>query len=560
MKYAELCQIYQKLEENPSRLKKTEILTIFLKKIKKEKNKEILYLLQGRVSPDYDKTELGISNQLIKKAIAKSTGSSESDITRLWKKLGDLGSVAEQLVSKKKQKTLSSRTLTAEKVLTNLRKLSEFTGKGTVEKKVSLVSELLTSSTPIEARYVVRTILNDLRIGLGAGTIRDAIVEACFEKSKENSELIQDTYDKTSDFALVFEKAIKGKKNLEKTTITPGQPMKVMLFQKEKTIEEGFKRVGKPALIDYKYDGFRMLISKDESGKIRIFTRRLADVASQFPEVISYVKKYVKGKDFILDCEAVGFDPETKQYQPFQAISQRIKRKYHIGNLAEKMPVEINVFDILYYNGKSLLKEKFRVRRKLIEKIVKDKEYKIRASKAIITSSEKEAEKFYKQALKEGEEGVMMKNLKAEYKPGSRVGYGIKIKPEENELDLVITGAEYGTGKRAGWLTSFDIACRGNGKFLEIGKVSTGLKEKKEQGLSYKEVTKKLKKLIIKSKGKHVQVKPKIVVTVTYQNIQKSPKYSSGYALRFPRFTRLRPDKNIEDIATLEEIKKDYGK
>jgi DNA ligase-1 len=560
MKYSELCEMYEDLEKNPSRLKKIEILTKFLKKFKKEKNREVIYLIQGRVFPDYNKAELGVSSQLIKKAIAKSTGTEEAEITRLWKKLGDLGSVAEELVKKKKQRTLTSRTLTAEKVLENLRKLTEFTGAGTVGKKISLVSELLTSAKPLEARYIVRTILSDLRIGTGTSTIRDAIVEACLEKSKENSELIQEAYDKSTDFALVFEKACRGKKFLGEMGLEPGKPVKVMLFQKEETIEDGFKRVGKPCLVDYKYDGFRMMINKDEKGDIKIFTRRLEEVTKQFPEVVNYVKRYVRGKSFILDSEAVGFDPKTKKYQPFQSISQRIRRKYHIERLEKELPIEINVFDILYYNGKSLLKTPFKERRKLIEKIVKNQKYKIRTSKAIITSSSKEVEKFYREAVQEGEEGIMMKNLEAGYKPGSRVGYGIKIKPEENEFDLVIIGAEYGTGKRAGWLTSFDIACKEGNKFLGIGKVSTGLKEKEEQGLSYKEMTKKLKKIITKSKGRHVEVKPELVVTVTYQNIQKSPKYPSGYALRFPRFTRLRPDRKADDIATLGEIKKEYGK
>jgi len=560
MKYSELSKLYQELEKNPSRLKKIDILTSFLKKIKKEKNKEIIYLLQGRIFPDYNKTELGVSSQLIKKAISKSTGAGENEITNLWKKTGDLGKVAEILVEKKKQRTLSHKELTAEKVLENLRKLTEFTGAGTVEKKISLVSELLTSAKPLEARYIVRTILEDLRIGIGSSTIRDAIVSVCLGKSKENSELIQEAYDKNPDFAIIFEKALKGKKALTETSLEPGKPVKVMLFQKEKTIEDGFKRVGKPCIIEYKYDGFRMLINKDEKGGIKIFTRRLEEVTKQFPEVVGYVKKYVKGKSFILDSEAVGYDPKTKKYRPFQEISQRIKRKYHIGRLEKELPVEINVFDILYYNGKSLLKEPLKKRRKLLEKIVKNQKFKIRTSKAIITSNEKQAEKFYKKALEEGEEGVMMKNLNAPYKPGSRVGYGIKIKPEENELDLVITGAEYGTGKRAGWLTSFDIACRDKGKFLEIGKVSTGLKEKPSEGLSYKEMTKKLKPLITESKGRHIQVKPKLVATVIYQNIQKSPTYTSGFALRFPRFTTLRPDRSPEDIATLDEIKKEYEK
>ena len=168
-----------------------------------------------------------------------------------------------------------------------------------------------------------------------------------------------------------------------------------------------------------------------------------------------------------------------------QNISKRIKRKYHIEKLIKELPIEINIFDILYYNGKSLLKEPFKKRRKIIETILINHPYKIRPSQAIITESVKETEEFYNKSLAAGEEGIMMKNLEAPYKPGSRVGYGIKIKPKENELDLVIVKAEYGTGKRAGWLTSYTLACRNNDEFLELGKASTGLKEKEELGLSY---------------------------------------------------------------------------
>jgi len=562
MKYSELCETYEELEKNPSRLKKIEILTKFLKKIKKSKNKEIIYLLQGRVFPDYNKTELGVSSQLIKKAVAKSTGASENEITKIWKKIGDLGSTAEELVKSKKQRTLSSHILTAEKVLENLKKLPEFKGAGTVNKKIGLVSELLTSAKPIEARYVVRTVLSDLRIGTGESTIRDAIVETCLEKGKENSELIEDVYDKSLDFAAVFEKACKGKRALAGTVLSPGKAVKVMLYPKVDNVKEGFERAGKPTAFEYKYDGFRIMINKDEKGEISLFTRRLDNVSNQFPDLVKAVKENIRGKSFIIDSEAVGYDPKTKLYQPFQFISQRIKRKHHIERLEKELPVELVVFDVIYHNGKSYIKEPFAKRRKLIDKIIKEQKRKIVLAEQKITSSEKEAEEFFNKAIKEGQEGLMVKKLDAPYKPGSRVGYGFKLKPEARDFDLVITGAEYGTGKRAGWLTSFDVSCRGKkrGKFLEVGKVSTGFKEKVEMGMSFKEMSKKIKKLIIKSHGKHVDIKPKLVVTVIYQNIQKSPKYTSGFALRFPRFSRLRPDRGVGDIATLGEIRREYGK
>jgi len=276
--------------------------------------------------------------------------------------------------------------------------------------------------------------------------------------------------------------------------------------------------------------------------------------------VIKYVKENVKGNSFIIDLEAVGFDSKTKKYRPFQEISQRIKRKYDIELLEKKLPVELVVFDVIFYEGKSYLNSPFKERRKLLEKIIKVEKRKIVLAEQLVTSDEEKAEKFFNKALKEGQEGIMVKRLDAPYKPGARIGYGYKLKPADKEFDLVITGAEYGTGKRAGWLTSFDISCKSEEKFLEIGKVSTGLKEKESEGLSYKEMTKKIKPLIIQTKGRHVEIKPDLVVTVTYQNIQKSPSYSSGFALRFPRFTRLRPDRSKSNIASIDEIKKEYEK
>jgi len=559
MKYKELAELYEKLENTSKRLEKTEILSEFLKKIKNQDSK-IIYLLKGKIFPDYDSREMGISEQLAIKALSKASGIQEKEIVKKWKTLGDLGKVAGEFINKKKQSTLSVKELTIEKVLENLRKLPELQGKGSVEKKMSLVAELFTSASSSEAKYIIRTLLADLRIGLGDGVLRDAIVWSFLDKDKkEDYILVQEAYDLSTDWALVFEKS-HSRVSLKNIGLSPGKPLKVMLFPKVSSIEEGFEVVGRPCAMEFKYDGFRMMINKDEQGSIRIFTRRLDEVTNQFPEVKEYAKKYVSGKTFILDAEAVGYNQKNHKYTSFQDISQRIKRKYDIEKVQKEFPIEVNVFDILYYNGKNLISSPFKERREILEKIIKEKKFQLVLAKQIITDNKEKGEKFYHEALKEGQEGIMIKGLDKPYKPGARVGYGVKLKPTSNEFDLIITGAEYGTGRRAGWLTSFDISCRDNGKLLEIGKVSTGLKEKESEGVSFKEITEKLKPLITKSEGKHVLVKPEIVVTVTYQNIQASPTYSSGFALRFPRFTRLRPDRSKEDIATLEEIKRDYQK
>ncbi len=558
MRYQKLAELYEELFSTTKRLEKIAILSKFLKHLS-ESDRDIMYLLLGDIYPEYNERKIGISNQLVIKAISKATGIDSQKVVREWKVIGDLGKVAEVLTAKKKQVTLHHHILTTEKVLENLRKLPELEGKGTVSKKLSLITELLTSASPIEALYLIRTLIGDLRIGIKESTVRESLAAAFFKRDSKTEKKIQSAIDKSNDLAMVFDIARKRKlKGFEKVQLQVGKPIKVMLAQKVKSLKEGFEKVGKPCAIEYKYDGFRMLIHK-KGKEIILFTRSLENVTKQFSEVVDYIKKYVKGDSFILDSEAVGFDRKTKEYKPFQSISQRIRRKYHIDKLQKELPIEINVFDILYYNGKSLLDEPFEKRTALIKKILRNHPYKIIHAKQIITGNEKIAKKFYEKSLKDNQEGVMMKNLKREYQPGSRVGHMLKIKPEERDLDLVITGGIYGTGKRSGWISSFILSCKDKkGKFLEIGKMGTGIKEKAEMGISFAELTKKLTPHIIEEKGKSVKIKPKIVIAVTYQEIQKSPNYNSGFALRFPRFTALRPDKPLNEITTLEEIKKDF--
>ncbi len=565
MRYSKLCELYETVSSTASRLEKTNILAKFLKELA-DTDKDALYLLLGEIYADYDEKRIGISDQLVIKAIAKSTGTPNEKVVHEWKTIGDLGKVAEKLVGKNKQSSLVTRSpLTVQKVLENLRKLPGLEGKGTVEKKITLITELLASASPKEALYICRTLLSDLRIGIKESTIRDSLAEAFFkDNKKEASKDIQEGIDKSNDIVEVFEMVRGGKlKELKKVHLEIGKPIKVMLAQKAKNIAEAFVSVGKPCAIEYKYDGFRMLIHK-KGNEVILFTRRLENVTKQFPEVADCVRKYVDADSAILDSEAVGFNKQTKQYTSFQNISQRIRRKYDIEKLQEELPVEINVFDILYYNGESLLNEPFKKRTELIRRIISSHPYKIIHAKQIITDSEKKANEFYKQALKDNQEGVMFKNLEAIYQPGKRVGHMLKIKPEGRDLDLVITGAEYGTGKRSGWFSSFILSCKDKktGKYLEIGKMGTGVKEKSTTqsgiGISFNELTEKLKPLITKEKGKTVEIKPKIVISVTYQEVQHSPNYNSGFALRFPRFTALRPDKNPSEVNTLDEVKKDF--
>ena len=557
MLYSELVVIYEKLSKTTKRLEKISLLSEFISAFKGKE--EFAYLLRGRVFPDYDSRELGVSTQIVLKAISRATGSGSDDVVSLFKKNGDLGDVALIILEKTKQNSLFSKPLSVEHVFTTLRKIGEITGDGTVDKKLALISELLISAKPLEAKYIIRTLLSDLRIGVADAVLLEAINLRFFSGDKITLEKVQRAQDLLTDFAEVLRLCEKGIDGVSHVSLIPGRPTNVMLAVKVMDIDEAFEVCGRPCAFEHKYDGFRTLISSDGKN-IHIFTRRLEDVTKQFPDIVSFVKEHVKAKKFIIDSEAVGYDSKTGKYLPFESISQRIKRKYDIEELSKKFPIELNVFDVLYLDGESVVELPFVERRKLIEKIIQDVPKKIRLATQLITSDEKEAEAFYRDALKIGEEGVMIKNLSSAYVSGRYVGTMAKLKPVVADLDLVIVGAEYGTGKRAGGLTSFIIACREGDKFVEIGKVSSGLKEKESEGTSYGEINKLLQPLIISENDESVRVKPKIVVSVTYQNIQPSPSYSSGFALRFPRITHYRPERGIHDIASLEDIKKEVAK
>jgi len=484
MKYKLLADTYHELENVPSRLKKVEILSKFLNQLKKSKVPQAIYLLQGKAFPDYSEKEFGISEKLVLKALSKASGVSDKELIQKWKKLGDIGLVAEDVMKNKTQNTLFSQELTTKKVLDNLQKLPTLIGNGTQTQKLGLISELLTSAHSLEAKYIVRTLIGDLRIGVASGTLRDSIVEQAFkpksiEEKKKLANIVQSAYDKATDIAVVFASAQKGIKELQKIKLTPKHPIKLMLAQKAESVEDGFEKCGKPCAFEYKYDGFRMLMTKQDSKEIKIFTRRLDEVTKQFPEVVEYLKTHIKAKSFMLDGEAIGFDPKTKRYTPFEAVSQRIRRKHNIQEMIKKLPIEVNAFDIIYLDGKSLIDEPFEKRTKILRKIIRPQKHKFRYSHQLITDDAKKAKAFYKEALKDNQEGVMIKNLEANYQPGLRVGHMLKLKPAENELDLVITAAEYGKGKHVGNFSSFTLSCKDNdGNLLEIGKASTGLKEK----------------------------------------------------------------------------------
>jgi len=565
MKFINLAEIFDKIDKEgiTGRIELTNIVAKFIATLSDDDLQIVLLFLQGKTFPVWSNKEMGIAENLVTKALSKATGWKEENIKNKLREYGDLGSVAEKILSERIQYSLFQETenLTIKEVSETFQKISECVGSGSQVQKSQLIGKILSKATKTEAKFFVRLLLGEIRVGIGEGVIRDAIAIAYNVEPR----LVENSYYLISDIGEVARIAkAHGNDGLKSIVPKIGIPVRVMLAQKVEGVKDAIAQFGKCAF-EVKYDGMRTQIQK-EKDKIYLFTRRLENVTQQFPEIVKAVRENVNADSVIMEGETVAIqgtgqkeEYERRRPRVFQELSRRIHRKYDIEEIAGKIPVEINLFDIIYLNGKTLLNEKFEDRRKILEKIVKTTET-FRLAEQIITDKTEEAEKFYNYALNLGHEGVMAKKLESVYQAGSRVGYMYKIKPIMETLDVVIVGATWGEGRRTQWLASFLLAIRDpvSNKFLTIGRLGTGFTDEQ-----FKEMTEILKELITKEEGKDVEIRPSMVVEVAYEEIQKSPSYTSGYALRFPRLVRFRDDKSVEETDTperVEELYKFYSK
>jgi DNA ligase-1 len=545
VEYKVLSKAYAELEAMSSTLSKREILSRVFLATPKDLIKRVAYLVIGEIFPPWMQKDLNLADKIAISAISRATGATKDEIISLLKKEGDLGSVASVLMNARKQSVLFTKSVDVAKVYDSLERIASSEGQGSVDKKTALLAELISNSSPEEAKYLVRTALGQLRIGVGEGIVRDAIAIAF----SVDSGLIERAFSVLNDFGEIAEMACQGEKKLRELKLKMGRPLKAMLYPKAETIGDGIKGVGLPLQAEFKYDGFRTQIHKN-GDEVKIFTRRLDDVTKQFADVVNAVKKGVKVNQAIFDSETVGVDPKTGKFVQFQKIGQRIKRKYDLEKTAGEIPVVTYFFDLLFLEGNSLLETPLKERFELLKGSFKPG-WELRLADFVRAKSKEEVEEFYGRSLESGVEGIMIKNVESPYKPGQRVGYGYKIKPEADTLDLVIVGAEWGEGKRANWFSSFIVAASKGSELAEVGRMATGTSEQ-----DLEELTARLKKIILSEEGKVVRVKPQIIVEVGFQEIQSSPKYSSGFALRFPRLMRLRDDKALDEIDSVEKIKK----
>lgn len=540
-----MVEVYCALESTTKRLEKTKTLADFFSGIDSELLPVVTIMALGRVFPVWSEEELGVGSKLLIKAIASVVGVSSDDVEDQIRDQGDIGAASEVLFKKRSQTTFFSQPLTIKMVYNNLRKIASISGNRAQSRKMSIIRELLSLSSPMEAKYITRTVLEELRVGVGEGTIRDAISVA-FGVDKE---ILDRAHMLTNDLGWVAQVSLEeGEEGLKKISLKPGKPVKPMLAQLAKGIKESVAEMGR-VFCETKYDGIRVQIHR-KGQEVMVFTRRLENISNAVPDVIEYIEKSLPHQDFIVEGEII----VTKNGKPisFQYILQRVRRKYDIEKVMGEVPLTLYLFDVLYFN-KPFIDAPLEKRRFTLESIVKTSENKIKLSRLVKITMDnvQEAENLFTESIDKGHEGIMIKDPQAPYIPGIRGKKMLKYKAEPETLDLVVVGGSYGKGKRAHFIGSYLMALRDEeGGFKTIAHVATGLDDK-----TLLELSERMDKIIKSRKGGLVKVNPNIILEIAYSEIVNSPEYESGFSLRFPVVKRIRDDLSLEDIDTVKRVK-----
>ncbi|MBQ6813054.1 MAG: ATP-dependent DNA ligase [Methanobrevibacter sp.] len=544
MKYEELVNVYEALGATTKRLEKTSILSDFLKKVEADDLEKITLMALGSVFPSWSEEEQGIGDKLVMKAVADAVGVSVAVVEDAIRDEGDIGAAAEKLYAKKTQMTFFSQPLTVDFVYKQLRKLATISGNRSTSRKINNILELLSSASALEAKYVCRTILEELRIGVGEGIIRDAISQAFgVEKSvAERAHML------TNDLGLVAKVAKEeGEEGLKNLSLIPGRPVKPMLAQLSDGIESSINEMG-CALCETKYDGFRMQVHK-RGEEITLFTRRLENVTLALPEAVDLIREAFPDEDFIAEGEIIA--TRDGKPLPFQNILQRVRRKYNIEEAMEQVPIEIYLYDLLYFKEPTI-DEPIIKRREILENVVDCSNPRLNLSELVKVTLDniEDAEILFNKSIEGGHEGIMIKNCSEPYIPGIRGKKMLKLKAEPETLDAVVVGGVKGIGKRGDFIGSYLIALRDeNDELQSIAHVGTGLSDD-----DLAKLTEKMEELKISERGTRITVHPRIVFEIAYSEIVKSPEYSAGYSLRFPVVKRIRDDKGLADIDTIERL------
>jgi DNA ligase-1 len=578
MEYLRLAEVYEKVEATSKRLEMTELLVGLFAQTDKNEIDMIVYLTQGRVAPDFKGIELGLAEKLALRAIYEGTRVSEEKLQEWWQKKGDMGEVAFQAVASRKQTSLFTESLQVKTVFDGLLSIASASGAGSQDLKLKLFAKLLHDSSPVEAKYIARTLAGKLRLGVADMTIIDAL--AITFAAKENRDQIEGTYNTCSDLGRVARLlAEKGLKGLEEVKLEVGVPLRAMLCERLPSIPEIIEKMGGKCAFEYKYDGLRTQAHVGK-GKIQLFTRQLENVTDQFPDLLATIPKAFKGKECVIEGECVPVDINTGDFLPFQTVSHRRGRKYELTSAVSEFPVMLFLFDCLYLDGKDLTGSSYPVRRKKLQSCIKETDN-VKISESLLTDDPLKAEEFFQLAIEKGCEGIIAKSIAEDsfYKAGSRGWQWIKFKRDyksemTDTVDLVVVGAFSGRGRRAGAYGALLMATydKENGNFETVTKLGSGFDDAllaSLPGILDKHKSAKKPARVISKMKPDFWFDPTVVMEVRGAEITLSPIHTcgfgqvrkdSGLAIRFPRYTGiLRTDKAPEDATSTDEMLEMYN-
>jgi len=546
---ADLCE---ELEATTKRLRMIYLVSDFLNNLEAEEVEPAVSMILGRPFPKWSRQTLDVSWATLAGIIRRIVKADWKVFMEAFGKTGDVGSATKILFESSrvgKQSTLFERKLTIIEVRRSFEAVSETVGSGSKEKKERLIEALLSLASPLEAKYLVKIFIGEMRTGFYEGLMEQAVSKA-FNIPLTTVQKASMNIGDVGDVAAIAKN--QGKEALLKVGFKVFRPVGLMLAQTASDVAEALKEHGGETAFEHKLDGARVQIHKC-GYDVRIYSRRLTDVTLSLPEIVQLVRKNVKAEKAILEGEVIAVDSQGHPI-PFQHVMRRLKRVHAIGDMIERIPVRLYLFDLLYLDGESLISLPYTQRRRILA----DHAREIQLAKQLVTDKMEEAERFLKEAMDAGHEGLVAKKLDSEYTPGKRGKRWLKIKPVLEPLDLVIVAAEYGYGRRHEWLSDYYLGARIGwepGKFLVVGKTFKGLTDEE-----FKEITNRLKEITVREEGRRVVVLPKIVVEVVYNEIQKSRKYKSGMALRFARIKRIRYDKSAKEADTIEKVQRIYDK
>ena len=571
MKFSVLSDSLEKMEKTSKRLELTGILVELLKKTPNEIIAKVIYLIQGKLKPNFEGVELGIAEKLVIRAISKSAGVTIKKIEDDYNDGGDLGITVSNILKQKTQTTFSAETITLERVYETLLKISTLQGKGSQDMKIKYISSLLNDATPEESKFILKILLGTMRLGVAENTVMDALAIA-FTNSKENRELVENAYNVSSDLGKVSEVlAQDGFDGLLKFNVSLFSPIRPMLADRVKSEEEAVKRIENEFAAEYKLDGERVQIHIQDD-KVILFSRSLENITNYYPDIVEKISDTINADDGIFEAEIVAINANTGNFLPFQELMHR-RRKHKLDQAITNYPITVNFFDILYHNGKELLNYSYNERRKNLEGVIKENEFAKLIPMSIVNNTT-DISDVLENSINSGCEGLMLKVLNANYRAGSRGSNWLKLKREyQNELgdslDLVVVGAFFGRGRRTGkygtlLLSTYDSE---NDSFPTICKVGTGFTDENLdqlfQILSNKVILKKNPR-VESSIESDIWFEPELVLEVVASEITLSPihktglnliRKDTGFALRFPKFTgKIRTEKLAEDASCPEEV------